>query len=431
MSRVLRRPMFRGGIADSEGVGITSGLDNKYADGGRVGFKEGEGLFDFFSPEIVTEEEAATRSDLYPYQKRNAEELLNLIGVGRLYGIGSGALKSAGKYPQILDQYKRYQTTKPDFISGPKGTSPYQSPAFGTNAAIKEALTPYLSGAKEITMSGLKKLKDYGLSVAGAGGAGYAIYDSLKGDEKKPEPTVTPNKENEDIKKSVLNNNLKNTITEPVKSDEEVIKDYMEMFKANLATDRDELNSQRYLELAKFGLNLMSQPGGLPGGKRDLLGAIGRAGMPTIEGLSKIAAEERSGEKQAKILGFQAALKKLDNPLLEKYKIQSKLSGVPIEEVVQSDIQTAQAANVKQNLIKGYSEILDSSDPISNRRIAETIVNMKKDITQFQKHPDPLMITGKEKKGQYYYFGKPGPNGELIGKWDGKKFLLPDDEGFI
>jgi hypothetical protein len=151
----------------------------------------------------------------------------------------------------------------------------------------------------------------------------------------------------------------------------------------------------------------------------------------SIEGLYKIAAEERSGEKQAKILGFQAALKKLDNPLLEKYKIQSKLSGIPLEEVVQSDIQTAQSANVKQNLIKAYSDILDSSDDISNRRIAETIVNMKKDITQFQKHLDPLMITGKEKKGQYYYFGKPGPNGELVGRWDGKKFLLPDDEGFI
>ena len=36
MSRVLRRPMFRGGIANSEGTGITSGLENQrqgYADG--------------------------------------------------------------------------------------------------------------------------------------------------------------------------------------------------------------------------------------------------------------------------------------------------------------------------------------------------------------------------------------------------------------
>ena len=37
MSRILRRPMFRGGRVDSRGTGITSGL----ADGGRVGMFEG------------------------------------------------------------------------------------------------------------------------------------------------------------------------------------------------------------------------------------------------------------------------------------------------------------------------------------------------------------------------------------------------------
>ena len=37
MSRILRRPMFRGGAVDSRGTGITSGL----MDGGRVGFKFG------------------------------------------------------------------------------------------------------------------------------------------------------------------------------------------------------------------------------------------------------------------------------------------------------------------------------------------------------------------------------------------------------
>ena len=34
MSRILRRPMFRGGRVDSRGTGITTGL----MDGGRVGF---------------------------------------------------------------------------------------------------------------------------------------------------------------------------------------------------------------------------------------------------------------------------------------------------------------------------------------------------------------------------------------------------------
>ena len=46
MSRVLRRPMFRGGRVDSRGTGITSGLDDSgYADGGRVGFQGGGGYF--------------------------------------------------------------------------------------------------------------------------------------------------------------------------------------------------------------------------------------------------------------------------------------------------------------------------------------------------------------------------------------------------
>ena len=39
MSRILRRPMFRGGRVSSYGTGIASGL----ADGGRVGFKRGGG----------------------------------------------------------------------------------------------------------------------------------------------------------------------------------------------------------------------------------------------------------------------------------------------------------------------------------------------------------------------------------------------------
>jgi len=38
MSKILRRPMFRGGPVDSRGTGITSGL----MDGGRVGYKSGE-----------------------------------------------------------------------------------------------------------------------------------------------------------------------------------------------------------------------------------------------------------------------------------------------------------------------------------------------------------------------------------------------------
>jgi hypothetical protein len=53
MSKTLRRPMFRGGSVNSRGTGITSGLDDSgYADGGRVGFQVGGGLFssDTYNP---------------------------------------------------------------------------------------------------------------------------------------------------------------------------------------------------------------------------------------------------------------------------------------------------------------------------------------------------------------------------------------------
>ena len=50
MSRILRRPMFRGGqVIDSRGTGITSGL----MDGGRVGYKTGGDLlnrYNYFDP---------------------------------------------------------------------------------------------------------------------------------------------------------------------------------------------------------------------------------------------------------------------------------------------------------------------------------------------------------------------------------------------
>ena len=44
MSRILRRPMFRGGSVDSRGTGITSGLFDapSYNTGGRFGYSNGE-----------------------------------------------------------------------------------------------------------------------------------------------------------------------------------------------------------------------------------------------------------------------------------------------------------------------------------------------------------------------------------------------------
>jgi len=50
MSKILRRPMFRGGPVNSEGTGITSGLDEGYATGGRVGYQTAGLVEDYYDP---------------------------------------------------------------------------------------------------------------------------------------------------------------------------------------------------------------------------------------------------------------------------------------------------------------------------------------------------------------------------------------------
>jgi len=86
MSNTLRRPMFRGGPVDSRGTGITSGLmdDTRYADGGRVGFQVGGGLFSSgpynpygsynpFSPisELAMNTNPVINRNITPLQRRN------------------------------------------------------------------------------------------------------------------------------------------------------------------------------------------------------------------------------------------------------------------------------------------------------------------------------------------------------------------------
>jgi len=381
MSRVLRRPMFRGGIVDSDGVGITSGLMEP-----RQGYANGP-----------------TIEGVQPSFLQNIYDILN------------------PSTQTIVERLQATQQQPPVVEEGSVLQSIYDAINPSKETIVKRLQERQLAQREPIIKT--QSYREEQRKIA------KDIEDKEKADKLKRE-------EEEKLKKTTAGTGTgagvgAGKIEQPQESDTDVMNRYMEMFKSNLAGDKDELKSQRYFELAKFGLNLLSQPGGLPGGKRDLLGAVGRAGVPAIEGLSRISAEEKAAERQAKILGFQAALRELENPALKKIQTLSKLTGVPVSEIAKKELaESAQASNVKQNIIERYASVLQSKDPESNLKIAEEIVGMGKNLTQFQKHKDPNILTGKEKKDQYYYFENPGPSGELVGKWDGKKFLVPGDEGF-
>ena len=155
-------------------------------------------------------------------------------------------------------------------------------------------------------------LKNRGLNLDGSekdtiDTSGNDLPPSLRG--KKTDTTTTTNNETSE------------------QSDQDVIKSYMDMFSEAMGESPEDVSRQRYLELAKFGANLLGQPGG------DLLGSIGRAAAPAIEGLSQSQADRTAANREIKLAGLKTAIAQMDNPTQEKIETLARLSGVPIKDV--------------------------------------------------------------------------------------------------
>jgi hypothetical protein len=202
MYNVFKRPMFKlGGQAD-QGTGIMSTVEPKqtmrqnpytgYAIGGRIMAQGGYNPFTYFSPEVVTDEERATRSDIYPFETRDSAELLNALNLTPL-----GRARTISKISplSILKEAGKYGTkNKPDFYTGVSGQAQrtLDDAPFLTNQYLRETIRPYASGAAETLKQAGTGIKDfarkYGIATGiGAGGAG-TVYGALSGDEDPKQP---------------------------------------------------------------------------------------------------------------------------------------------------------------------------------------------------------------------------------------------------
>ena len=81
-------------------------------------------------------------------------------------------------------------------------------------------------------------------------------------------------------------------------------KEYAPIFEKELGVSPEDTKKSLYLQLAKFGAGLAAQPGG------DLVGAVGKAAMPAIEGAGATVKDQSTAKRQAKILALQTAIKK-------------------------------------------------------------------------------------------------------------------------
>ena len=110
-------------------------------------------------------------------------------------------------------------------------------------------------------------------------------------------------------------------------SDEDTIKSYMKMFSDAFGESPEDASRERFLQLAKFGANLLGQPGG------DLVGAVGRAAAPSIESLAASEAARRAGDRDIKLAAVKTAIEKMDDPTADKIKTLARIAGVPESEV--------------------------------------------------------------------------------------------------
>jgi len=226
MSRILRRPMFRGGPASSDGVGITSGLDNP-----RQGYADGptdEGV----QPDIF--------QSIYKALNPPTSDILK-------------RLQERQKEKPLMDRLS-------DFVLKPVSAADL---SYGSEAEKQAAIA-----AEEEA----KKIK-------------LALTTT-------PTPSITP------------------TPTEEVSRKQDfktIYEDLLPIFKASVGPDQDEYTRQKYLELAKFGLNLLKPT---PAGVRpSLLGSVASAAEKPLEGYGNIIERERQAAKIPETLALQQAMK--------------------------------------------------------------------------------------------------------------------------
>jgi hypothetical protein len=204
--------------------------------------------------------------------------------------------------------------------------------------------------------------------------------------------------------------------------------DLLPLFKSELSADEDELKRQKYLELAKFGANILAQPGG------DLIGSIGKAAAPSIEGLTRVAETKRKTDAAAKAMALEAALKQADPGTIRKQvnDIMSLDPSLSKTEALAKVLSTGSATKeaTSQGRIDDYATDLLESDYVKDKKAgksaAEAVEESGLGIGVFQKDPGENYTPGD------YYIFKNGKVGKYVGKDKNGKddFAEPGDDNF-
>ena len=375
MSRVLRRPMFRGGIANSEGTGITSGLNNSrqgYADGPTdEGVQQNE-----YSPLV---QDILGIKDWLKLKGATAVDTLFNVPVNKAVEYTTGYNPGLSAVRQMQEKgdplFAKYDPDKAWF---------FNTPTEARKGTIRENIE-------------YKKEK-----------------------EKKPvvpPPPSPPPSEKEEVSS---------------KQDFKTIyEDLLPIFKASVGPDQDEYTRQKYLELAKFGLNLLKPtPAGI---KPSLLSSVAAAAEKPLEGYGAILERERQAAKVPEALALQQAMKlsepgtvgKAIRDLIQTGAAKNEKEALNIylkSDSYQQKKEERAAIDAIANRIVGYEALKGIKDQNVIDQLAELIYKnpslkskLKGDVSKYK--PEALEEGAiyfdkgkirKYKKGLLYAPGEPG-----------------------
>jgi len=299
MNRILRRPMFRMGGTPNEG--IMTGLKEP-----RIGYSAGSvppgtilttgggtmapsgsspiGASTRFFPPTVVEPAGV------PARIKAASRSIPLMErAGQLTRFGLGALLRAGSLPAVL--------------SGPAVIAALNKPE-----TLEELQVMKEQGALDETMSE-EDLADFEKrrEEARQDGTPIGAFDtSIFSSEKKIEDAIEKFREKKEPKTPSPPPEKDDGLGELGTSDfEKSLNEYLPAIESALKVDDEATKRNLFLQLAKFGAGLASQPGG------SLSAAIGRAAQDPLRGVEKVLTDKQAAKRQAKLIAVQAAIKDL------------------------------------------------------------------------------------------------------------------------
>ena len=448
MVRILKRPMFRrGGMPKNQGI---TAVRSEYMGGGMTGIMSG----------IIPRPDAGLTPRI-GYQTGTPPAGTVLGQNFRMTPSGSSPIGTASRFfpPTVVPQEPprsvprmeqlgrsfRNLLTRGAGIPGALTTA-----GLAAGSVSGPAILAYLN--RPTTKEELKVMKEMGPLDETLMEEDYIEYEKARTEARKNGTPLQkkdyfkdPEELQEDIDKAKLKKEDDNSLLDTtggeknIKDEESALmkayKEYAPIFEKELGVSPEDTKKQLYLQLAKFGAGVAAQPGG------DLVGAIGKAAMPAIEGAGATIKDQSSAKRQAKLLALQTAISEgKPGPIATGINDIAKIYGVSKKEAAAIyEKWNARTAVGQAERTKRLTEFAEKRLNVNPEGFSMNIEKLLKDpelkdlVGEFNKKlptdkngaPDPDEMVDKE-----YYVGENGRLYRVDKSVEPPRLLEPGDKGF-